>query len=96
MGGCSRDPNRGCLCGTMSVPSNSSRCHPELTGPDGVFRVARTAPVGPTHAVCVVTGAAVCGIKAEVLEVLNEDWEAACFVEKCPNCFTTVLAHGNG
>ena len=39
--------------------------------------MARTAPVGPTHAVCVVAGAAVCGIKAEVLEVLNEDWEAA-------------------
>jgi hypothetical protein len=77
LGGCSRGWDRGCLCGTRSVPSNSSRCHPELTGPDGVFRVARTAPVGPTHAVCVVTGAAVCGIKAEVLEVLNEDWEAA-------------------
>ena len=30
--------------------------------PDGVFRVARTAPVGPTHAVCAVTGATVCGI----------------------------------
>lgn len=37
--------------------------------PDGVFRVARTAPVGPTHAVCARTGATVCGIKAEELEV---------------------------
>jgi hypothetical protein len=26
--------------------------------------------------------------------VLNEDWEAACFVEKCPNCFAAVLAGG--
>ena len=62
--------------------------------PDGVFRVARTAPVGPTHAVCATTGATVCGIKAEDLEVLNVDWEAACFVEKCPDCFAAVLAGG--
>jgi hypothetical protein len=59
--------------------------------PDGVFRVARTAPVGPTHAVCAVTGAVVCGIN-QSLEVLNEDWEAACFVEKCPGCFAAVAA----
>jgi hypothetical protein len=64
--------------------------------PDGVFRVARTAPVGPTHAVCAVTGAAVCGIEAEALEVLNEDWETACFVEKCAGCFAGVLACGSG
>jgi hypothetical protein len=64
--------------------------------PDGVFGVARSAPVGPTHAVCAVTGATVCGIKAEALEVLNEDWETACFVEKCPDCFATVLARGSG
>ena len=64
--------------------------------PDGSFRVARTAPVGPTHAVCATTGAPVCGIKAEDLEVLNEDWEAACFVEKCPDCFAAVAARGRG
>jgi hypothetical protein len=46
--------------------------------PDGVFRVARTAPAGPTHAVDAATGAAVCGIKAEALQVLDQDWEAAC------------------
>jgi hypothetical protein len=40
--------------------------------------VARTAPVGPTHAVCGTSGATVRGLKAETLEVLNEDWEAAC------------------
>jgi ketosteroid isomerase-like protein len=32
----------------QQVPSLAHR-------PDGVFRVARTAPVGPTHAVCAVT-----------------------------------------
>ncbi len=60
--------------------------------PNTVFRAVRTAPVGPTHAVCGVTGAVVCGIKAEGLEVLDEDWEAACFVEKCLACFAAVAA----
>jgi hypothetical protein len=64
--------------------------------PDGVFRVARTASVGPTHAVCVETGATVCGIRAEALVVLNEDWELACFVEKCPGCFAAVAARARG
>ena len=62
--------------------------------PDGVFRMARTAPVGPTHAVCARTGATVCGIKPDTLEVLDEDWEAACFVEKCSACFA-ALAGGS-
>ena len=43
-----------------------------------------------------MTGAAVCGIKAEALEVLNEDWEVACFVEKCADCFAAVPARGHG
>ena len=73
----------------QQVPSLAHR-------PDRVFRVARTAPVGPTHAVCAVTGVTVCGIKADTLEVLNEDWEAACFVERCADCFATVLGRGNG
>ena len=73
----------------QQVPSLAHRA-------DGVFRVARTAPVGPTHAVCAVTGATVCGIDAAPLEVLNEDWEAACFVEKCPGCFAAVVARGQG
>ena len=60
--------------------------------PDTVFRAARTAAVGPTHAVCAATGAVVCGITAERLEVLNENWEAACSVEKCPGCFAAVAA----
>jgi hypothetical protein len=38
----------------------------------------------------------VCGIKAETLTVLNEDWEAANFVEKCPGCFAAVAARGRG
>jgi hypothetical protein len=68
----------------QQVPSLAHR-------PDTVFRVARTAPVGPTHAVCAVTGAPVCGIDAEALVVLDEDWEAACFVEKCPGCFAALV-----
>ena len=64
--------------------------------PDGVFRVARTAPVGPTHAVCAATGVTVCGIKPDALEVLNEDWEAACFVEKCAECFAAVSSRRSG
>jgi hypothetical protein len=31
-------------------------------------------------------------ITAEGLEVLDQDWEEACFVEKCPGCFASVLA----
>jgi hypothetical protein len=69
----------------QQVPSLAHR-------PDRIFRVARTAPVGPTHAVCAQTGAAVCGIDVERLEVLDEDWETACFVEKCPGCFAAVAA----
>jgi hypothetical protein len=64
--------------------------------PESVFRVARTAPVGPTHAICAVTGSAVCGIKLESLAVLDEDWEAACFIEKCADCFDTVAARDTG
>jgi hypothetical protein len=33
--------------------------------PDGVFRVARAAPVGPTRAVDAATDAVACGIKAD-------------------------------
>ena len=64
--------------------------------PDGAFGVARSAPVGLTHAVCAVTGVTVCGIKAEALEVLNEDWEAACCVENLLAVFRAVLARGSG
>jgi hypothetical protein len=73
----------------QQVPSLAHR-------PDGVFRVARTAPVGPTHAVSATTGATVCGVTAAALEVLNEDWESACFVEKCPRCYAAVLDRGRG
>jgi hypothetical protein len=59
--------------------------------PDTAFRMGRTAPVGPTHAVHALTGAAVCGVNGAALVVLNEDWEAACFVEKCPDCFAAVV-----
>jgi hypothetical protein len=59
--------------------------------PDTVFRAARTAPVGPTHAVSTATGVVACGIKADRLEVLDQDWETACFVQKCPGCFAAVI-----
>ena len=52
--------------------------------PDTVFRVARTAPVGPTHAVCAVSGAVACGIKADRLQVLDQDWETACLSRSAP------------
>ena len=49
-------------------------------------------PVGPTDAVDAVTGAVACGIKPDGLEVLDQDWEDAFFVEKCPGCVTAVAA----
>ena len=68
---------------------------PSLTpSPSRVFRAARTAPVGPTHAVDATTGAVACGITGHRLQVLDQDWEAAFFVEKCPGCFAAVVAHG--
>jgi hypothetical protein len=64
--------------------------------PDGVFRVARTAPVGPTHAVCALTSAPVSGDRGRGTRVLNEDWEAACLVEQCAGCVAAVVARGHG
>jgi hypothetical protein len=61
---------------------------------DGVFRSPRTVPVGPTHAVDAATGAVACGLKVDGLEVLDQDWEEAFFVEKCPGCFAAVLSRG--
>jgi hypothetical protein len=60
--------------------------------PDGTFSAARTAPVGPTHAVDTATGLVGCGIATDGLDVLDQDWEEAFFVEKCPGCFAAVLA----
>jgi hypothetical protein len=54
--------------------------------------VARTAPVGATHAVDATTGAAARGIKTDELDVLDQDWEEAFFVEKCRGCFAAVVA----
>jgi hypothetical protein len=62
--------------------------------PKGVFSSAKTVPVGPTHAVDAATGAVACGIKVHGLQVLDQDWEAACFVEKCPGCFAAVPPRG--
>jgi hypothetical protein len=41
------------------------------------------------------TGVVACGIKGHRLEVLDQDWEEAFFVEKCPGCFAAVVAHGS-
>ena len=61
--------------------------------PDTAFRAGRVAPAGPTHAVSTRTGEAACGITADGLEVLDQDWEEAFFVEKCPGCFAAVLTY---
>ena len=66
---------------------------PLVPRPGTVFQVARTAPAGVTHAVSIATGATACGTSGRGLVVLNEDWEAACFVEKCPACFAAVRSH---
>ncbi len=60
--------------------------------PDGTFRSARTAPVGATHAVDAASGAVACGSTTDGLAVLDQDWEEAFFVEKCPGCFAAVIA----
>jgi hypothetical protein len=52
--------------------------------PGMMFRVAWTAPVGPTHAVCAATGATACGISTDQLKVLGEDWEVACLSRSVP------------
>jgi hypothetical protein len=59
--------------------------------PDTAFRAGRVAPAGPTHAVSTRTGEAACGITVDGLEVLDQDWEEAFFIEKCPGCFAAVL-----
>jgi hypothetical protein len=68
---------------------------PSLTQrPDGIFSSTRIVPVGPTHAVDAATGAVACGVRVEGLNVLDQDWEEAFFVEKCPGCFAAVLSNG--
>jgi hypothetical protein len=57
----------------------------------GVFGSARTAPVGPTHAVDAATGIVACGLTTDRLQLLDQDWEEAFFVEKCPGCFAAVV-----
>jgi hypothetical protein len=38
------------------------------------------------------TGLVACGITTDGLDVLDQDWEEAFFVEKCPGCFAAVIA----
>jgi hypothetical protein len=42
------------------------------------------------------TGAVACGINTDRLDVLDQDWEEAFFVEKCPGCFAAVVAQHEG
>jgi hypothetical protein len=67
-----------------SVPAMTHRA-------GGIYRAPRIVPVGPTHAVDAGSGGVACGIPANKLNVLDQDWEAA-FVEKCPGCFLAILA----
>jgi hypothetical protein len=67
---------------------------PMVRRPGGIFRSDRTAPVGPTHAVDAATGAVACGIGADRLQVLTDDWKAACFAEKCPGYSAAVIVRG--
>jgi hypothetical protein len=60
--------------------------------PDETVRSARTTPVGPTHAVDTATGAVACGINTDAIDVLDQDWEEAFFVEQCPGCFAAIVA----
>ena len=68
------------------VGAEQVRRLPPLPDPRGSRATARTTPIGPTYAVAVATGVAVCGVAAGRLHVLDEDWEGACLVEKCPAC----------
>ena len=38
------------------------------------------------------TGAAACGSNTDALDVLDQDWEAAFFVEQCPGGFAGIVA----
>jgi hypothetical protein len=58
--------------------------------PDGVFRVARTAPVGPTHAVCAQTGATVCGIKPRDPCGARRGLGGGLLGREMPACFATL------
>jgi hypothetical protein len=44
--------------------------------------------------VAAATGVVACGIKTDGLDVLDQDWEEAFFVEKCPGCFAAVVVQG--
>ncbi len=68
------------------------RYRPSSMAPTPPARGSRIAAAGPTHAVSTRTGEAACGIKVNRLEVLDQDWEEAFFVERCSGCFAAVLA----
>jgi hypothetical protein len=57
---------------------------PTLVNRPDTAMASRVASAGPIHAVSTRTGEAACGIMADGLEVLDQDWEEAFFVERCP------------
>ena len=79
--------------GAVQGRRRAGRASPAVgPSPDETVRSARTTPVGPTHAVDTATGAAACGINTDALDVLDQDWEEAFFVEQCPGCFAAIVA----
>ena len=63
-----------------------------MYGPDCPDLISKLISIGGQPVLSTRTGEAACGIKADGLEVLDQDWEEAFFVEKCPGCFAAVLA----
>jgi hypothetical protein len=66
--------------------------------PDTVFQAARTAPVGPTHAVSAATGAVACGIKADRLQVLAKTGRPTALSRSAPAASpqSSPTAEGHG
>jgi hypothetical protein len=59
--------------------------------PDTVFQSGQDRCGWPNPRRLRLHRGAACGIKADQLQVLDQDWEAACFVEKCPGCFAVAI-----
>lgn len=69
--------------GRGMVDAIQGRCRDAGVGPRhdppcrGGLRASRIVPVGPTRAVDAGSGGVACGIPANKLNVLDQDWEAA-------------------
>src|SRR6266540_2131006 len=74
VGGCCRGSDGGGAQVRYKVGAERVEQAPPLAHrPDEVVRSARTAPVGPTHAVDAATGAVACGINTDGIDVLDQD-----------------------